>query len=178
MRRALAVAALASATLANAMPARAAGPAASPAPASDAIKTLLRSQVGSWDCTITYPGLRESEKFIVVWSGFGDHHIIGTADLPAFRSEPARKASVILGYDPVAKAWTNAFADSTGAYAFAQSTAGSRAKTMTFTNVYPVDPTLRPSLVVLGPRTTTIDNSWTVSGTERASHEVCAKIPV
>ena len=180
VRRALALAAL---VLANVAPVRAAGPPpvieeTVVAPAPDPITTLLRTQVGSWDCTITYPGLHESESFVVVWSGFGEHYIRGTVDVPEFRHEPARKANIILGYDMLAKQWTNVFADSNGAYSFAKSAAGPATKSMTFSGVYPTDSTIGPSLVVLGARTTTIDNSWTVSGAQRASHEVCSKIAV
>jgi hypothetical protein len=184
MRRPLAFAAVtfALASGAAAAAARAAGPPVIEetvvAPAPDPITTLLHTQVGSWQCTIAYPGLRDSERFVVVWSGFGDHYIRGTADVPAFRQEPERKVNVILGYDTGAKQWTNAFTDSTGAFALFKSTSGAPNKKIALTQAYPDDSDVGPSTVVLGPRTTTIDNSWKVSGTQRESHEVCAKIPV
>jgi len=114
----------------------------------------------------------------VVWSGFGEHYIRGTADVPAFRQEPERKIEVILGYDTTAKQWTNAFADSNGAFALYKSEAGPAKKTIALTMAFPDDSDIGPSRVVLGPRTTTIDNTWKVSGSDRQSHEICSKIPV
>jgi hypothetical protein len=183
MRRGFAFVALALASIA---PAGAASPATAPpvieetvvAPAPDPINALLHTQVGSWQCKIDYPGLRETESFVVVWSGFGEHYLRGTADVPAFRREPARKVDVVLGYDAGAKQWTNVFTDSTGAYAFFKSAVGPANKTVNFSSAYPADPDAGTSRLVLGPRTTTIDNTWKVSGAQRASHEVCAKIPV
>jgi hypothetical protein len=181
MQRALAIAVVTLA-LAGVAPARAAGPPVIEetvvAPAPDPITSLLHTQVGSWQCTIDYPGLRDSERFVVVWSGFGDHYIRGTADVPPFRQEPERKINVILGYDTTAKQWTNAFTDSTGAFALYKSASGAAGKKIALTQAYPDDSDIGPSVVVLGPRTTTIDNSWKVSGAQRESHEVCAKIPV
>jgi hypothetical protein len=180
MHRALALATLA---LASIGPAAAASPApvieeTVVAPAPDPITSLLRTQVGSWDCTISYPGLREAENFVVVWSGFGEHYIRATADVPAFRREPARKINVIFGYDATAKQWTNVFVDSTGAYAFAKSAVGPATKSMTLADVNPSDAGAGPAAVVLGTRRTTIDNTWTVAGTQRTSREVCEKIPI
>ena len=45
--------------------------AASAAPA-DTPATIVASQIGSWDCSISSPGSKEVEQLVIVWAPYGE----------------------------------------------------------------------------------------------------------
>ncbi len=155
-------------------PSPAAGSSDAPAEANPAA-ALLQSQVGSWNCTISEPGIRETQKLVIVWAPYGSNWIRGNVDVAAFGRRPPHKADFTFGYDPVAKAWVNVYTDSLGEYAVSKSASPPTATKLTFIDAYPLDPNDQPSVLTFGGRTTTIDSSWTEAGRRHTSREVCTK---
>ncbi|MBD5634597.1 MAG: hypothetical protein IAI49_08980, partial [Candidatus Eremiobacteraeota bacterium] len=49
------------------------------------------------------------------------------------------------------------------------------AKTITYTEAYPVFPNDAPQVGALGPAVTTIDDSYSANGKTATLHEVCTK---
>jgi hypothetical protein len=152
-------------------------PTAAPAAVIESPSTIVSSQVGSWDCTISSPGAKEDEQLVIVWAPYGKDWIRGSVDVPVFGSRPAHKADFSFGYDVRQKLWVSVYTDSLGSYAVAKSNAPPTSRKMTFTDAYPIDPENGPSVVNFGAQTSTIDSSWTAGGKKYTSHEACSKIP-
>ncbi|MBD5634384.1 MAG: DUF1579 family protein, partial [Candidatus Eremiobacteraeota bacterium] len=138
------------ATCAAALPLTATAAAPNPAAAT------VQIAVGTWNCVMTGPmGTATSQ---IVWTPFGDGWVHGKVTAAAAGPRPAHTADISFGYDPEAKLWVEIYADSLGEYGIVKSSDAPTAKTITYTEAYPVFPNDGPQVVALGPAVTTIDD--------------------
>ncbi len=142
----------------------------------DTPASIVGSQLGSWDCTVTTPG-SNAQQLVIVWTPYGEDWIHGSVDVPAFGSRPSHKADFAFGYDLRQKLWVSVYTDSLGAYSVSKSKASPSSRKMTFSDAYPIDPDDGDSIVEFGVSKSTIDSTWTQAGTRHTSHEACSKIP-
>ncbi|HEY6486482.1 MAG TPA: hypothetical protein VIX83_08870 [Candidatus Cybelea sp.] len=142
--------------------------------AAAALPASLSALVGSWSCV--YTGPKGTAKSTYTISQMNDLWIQGTGESGAYGGRPASKSFFFFGYDPKKHVFINMGGSSNpGDYGSSTADAAASAMTMTYTNIWPADPTHEHDVWHFAPSGITIASSWTEKGKAMSGKGSCTK---
>ncbi|MGB6986152.1 MAG: hypothetical protein WBD74_09300 [Candidatus Aquilonibacter sp.] len=143
-------------------------------PASASTMSHIAFLEGTWSCTISSPGGKQTEiDHNSATLGRKWMHFAGS--VAAGMGRPARTYDGYLGPDPNTHGWVYDFVDSFGDYGIFKSSEAPDAKTQTWIGLDAMDPNDRFTFHALSTTKYTIDFVLVVNGHAAHTHQACTK---
>jgi hypothetical protein len=134
----------------------------------------LAALIGSWSCTYTGPKGTVQSTYTI--SRFSDLWVSGTGASGAYGGRPANKSFFFVGYDPKKHSFISMGGSTlAGDYNSSSASAAASAMDMTYTNVWPADPSHERDVWHFSPTAIAIASSWMEKGKPMSGKSSCTK---
>jgi hypothetical protein len=135
--------------------------------------TVLNAWPGTWSCTDTASN-QKTAHYRMTASEFGTWMKLTTH--PKAASGETYEVDTLVRYDSKAHHWVIISYSGRGGYILAMSRNGPNDATQTWQNVYPVDPSAEPGIIVMSKDRFTTSDAYKQNGVRVTAHTVCSKM--
>ncbi len=145
-----------------------------PTSSSSASLNILETWPGSWSCTDTASNQRTPVHYRMDATVYGTW-LQFSADYPGENGTPARKFTLLIEYSTESRKWFIISFSSLGHFLASESSSGPNAMKQTWVNIYPVDPSAEPGVIMMRDNSYETFDAYKANGKRITLHTVCAR---